>query len=74
MRKVIKHGKYYQEKKEMAGIPYVECPECGFKIDVNLDYLNDYNAVMCYQCECAFSVEEEDIEYRQLRQKTYFKR
>lgn len=67
MRKVIEHGEYYQEKKKIAGIPYVECPECGCPIDVDLDYFDDGNALVGCQCECIFSVEEEDVKYRQLQ-------
>lgn len=67
MRKVVKHGRFYQEKKKMAGIPYVKCPECDCRIDVDLDYVLDCNAVVHCKCECEFSVEEEDIMYKTLR-------
>ena len=72
MRKVIKHGQFYQEKKKIAGIPYVECPECGSRIDIDLDYLDyseDYYSAWLVQCkcECRFSFEEEDIMYKKLR-------
>lgn len=69
MRKVIEHGKYYQEKKKIAGIPYVECPECGYEIDVVLDYIVECNGdgIVYCKCGCKFSAEEEDIKYQKLR-------
>lgn len=66
MRKVVEHGKYYQEKKKtediLYRIQYVECPECGSRIRINLDY----PMLAVCKCECEFSFEEEDVMCEQL--------
>ena len=58
MRKVIKHGKYYQGR-ETDGIPYVKCPECGTR----LFYCFGFPMFMVCKCECQFNFEEEDLEF-----------
>ena len=73
MRKVVEHGKFYQEKKKMVGIPYVECPECGCKIDVDLDCVDYSDSLAHCECECEFSFEEEDVKYKKLRKKHFMR-